>query len=691
MSNKVEYLRNLLANFRPDVNPNWEALTAAIGDRDQEMFDLLEDIKKELSFLSADGVYLDRIASNLKIIRDYRVGMSDISFRKYIYTMSFAPKQIKKTIDDILDIFYSKEHTTAYVATTVYETFALKDGWTLEYTVDKTNIETITFVTDNFVNINAATAMEVVNAINSQALYSFAAPDYNLQNNVNYVRVYTNTLGTSGSIEITGGLSNIALKFENFNANAGNGFATTWQISKIGQTVSFTRLAGMSYGPSYVSAGDFVLIDVPGYETSAEIVSVDLNTGTFSFISSTAPAGTVIWNQTSADQIKFMKPYIFTSFMRESRALCWDIQNNSFVVELPPTPSVLEYKEAGAGRTNNFIDKVTGYIDNTSLTIEHPIFWPSVGTFIMEPTYEILEMDQLGNIVTGVTYNSKTSFQDKIYSYTSIVGNTLIGITPNLPDLAQWYNPTIITGVRAPGGICTVVLPLNITLKVGNPIAITGTIGLLMPMNGAFDILSVVNGITTTTITFKSIGIAGAITAGIGTASWAVSGITTSGSKIYPYTSQINTDKKGTYMWDLDYPFTVHAEVADLDQPIYVGQNFRVLQVTGNTLPNSEGYLIINFGLSNEEGPIKYYRIDSNGLSIDSLYYFKNAHSAGSRFNLIDVAPKAISTTGGDYALYVVDPKAALTVLEDDILSLKTAGIFTRFNVLYPVQYYAFF
>ena len=687
MSNKVDYLRNLLANFRPDINPNWAALTAADGDRDQEMSDLLEDVKRELSFLTADGIYLDRIASNLKIIRDYRVGMSDTSFRKYIYTMSYAPKQIKKTIDDILDIFYSKEHTTAYVASTVPETYTLKDGWTLEYLVDRTNIETIRFTTSNFANINAATAMEIVSVINTQALYSFAAPDYNLQNNVNYVRIYSNTLGTAGSIEITGGLSNIALKFENFNTDAGNGFATTWQISKVGETVSFTRLAGMSYGPSYIAEGDIVLIDVPGYETSAYITSVNLNTGTFSFVNSAAPSGTVIWNQTLETQIKFMKPYLYTSFMRESRALCWDIQNNSFIVELPPTPSVLEYKEAGAGRTNNYIDRVSAYINSTSLDVSHPSIWPSVGTFIMEPTYEILEKDQSGNIVQGVQYNAKTSFQDIIYLYTSIVGNTLQGITPNLPDLAQWKSEMIITGVRAAGGICTVVLPLNLTLKVGGPIAISGTVGLAVPMNGVFEILSVIHGITTT-ITFKSVGIAGAITAGIGTANWAVPGMTSSGSKIYPYTSQINTDKRGTYMWDPSYPFTVHAEIADLSQSIYIGQNFRVLQITGSTLPNSEGNLILNFGLDNEEGPIKYYRLDGNNLYIDSLYYFKNAHSVGSRFNLIDVAPKKISTTGGDYALYVVDPSAALKVLEADILSLKTAGIFTRFNVLYPVQYY---
>ena len=110
-------------------NTNWRGLVEAVGQSDQFTADLVEEVRKQFFIKTASRPYIDRLASNSRISRPRLVGMDDTSFREYIPVLSYKPKQVKLIIDQLLDIFFFKESTTAFITTQSFAPFSMRDGW----------------------------------------------------------------------------------------------------------------------------------------------------------------------------------------------------------------------------------------------------------------------------------------------------------------------------------------------------------------------------------------------------------------------------------------------------------------------------------------------------------------------------------------------------------------------------------
>lgn len=93
------------------------------------------------------------------------------------------------------------------------ETFALADGQTLDVEIDGGPAQTVTFLTAQFVAIGAATALEVANVINAAIAGGSAGVA------AGAVTITSDTLGTSSSVQVTGGTANAALGFPLLLAN----------------------------------------------------------------------------------------------------------------------------------------------------------------------------------------------------------------------------------------------------------------------------------------------------------------------------------------------------------------------------------------------------------------------------------------------------------------------------------------
>lgn len=88
------------------------------------------------------------------------------------------------------------------------ETFALANGQTLTVSVDLGTVQTVTFLTGEFVDIANATAEEVAAVINAKLVGAFATVIGGTQ-----VRITSDTRGTGSHINVTGGTANAALGF----------------------------------------------------------------------------------------------------------------------------------------------------------------------------------------------------------------------------------------------------------------------------------------------------------------------------------------------------------------------------------------------------------------------------------------------------------------------------------------------
>lgn len=87
------------------------------------------------------------------------------------------------------------------------ETFALADAQTLTVEIDGGATQTITFNTAAFADIANATALEVANVINAALAGGGAAVS------TGAVRIFSDSLGTDSSVQVTGGTANAALGF----------------------------------------------------------------------------------------------------------------------------------------------------------------------------------------------------------------------------------------------------------------------------------------------------------------------------------------------------------------------------------------------------------------------------------------------------------------------------------------------
>lgn len=403
---KVDRLNDIIpAHFQPKSNPNWKAVLGAIGEQDEVLAQLVAQVREQFFVKTAIRPYLDRLAANNNISRPAFVGMQDSDFRTYIPVLSYKPKQVKQIIDSLLDIFFFKESTTAFITSQLAAPFALQDGWGLEYSADELNNERINFSTSDFTDITHATANEVVATINRQAKYSYATAEFDSITKNTYIRLFTNTVGSKGSLRITGGAANVALHFNGFIETAGNGFDTQWTVTKVGDQVTFTNTGGTSPGINQLQAGDIIIIsNIPNNNGSFEINSVDVANNAITFTNLFGGPG--VYTQTSETDTKFVRPQKYVAYTNANRAITWEVSSGEVIVEMPTSPPVVKRSLQGSYHINGVTGQMINRVSDTALTLQDASLFPLAGNFWLQ---ELQEIDSHWLTPSESTFNSVTS------------------------------------------------------------------------------------------------------------------------------------------------------------------------------------------------------------------------------------------------------------------------------------------
>lgn len=678
------------AYFKTRQNPNWRALIEALGEVDQEVADLIEEVRKQFFVATASRPYLDRLGANVNVSRPKFVGMSDDDFRIYVPVLAYKPKQVKAIFDELLDIFFFKETTTAFIASSAVEPYALEDGWDLDYIVDGINEERIKFSTSDFSSIGAATAAEIAAAINRQALYSFAIPFNDSVTKTNSVRIFTKTVGSTGSLQMIGGLANIVIQFQNFITNVGNQSTTIWTVTKVGDTTTFQWTGGSNPGLTNLEAGDIALIVLPGNAGSFPVLTVDASTNSFTFTNLFSTPGVYDHSIIPNSFVKFMTAEKAVIFTKNIRAVSWEVEPGEIIIEMPSTPPVVKRNLKGSAHINGVVSSVTSRVDDTTLQLTNASLFPlNGGKFVLQPLNEIKTRIHTGSVdeITSFQFNSSFDVTQR-FSYTSKTGNVLSGITPNLPLTSDTFQVPITSATRDGFGVVTVTTSSPHTFSVGEYAIIDGTSGpLVTPVNGSFQIQSAPS---STSFTFNSPGDAGTDTGG--SARVERIEMAAAGSLVYLTSANLNTGIFGPYMWDLNAPFVLSSATTAIEADIKAGNIVKVLPIApGNNIPNQEGFLIFDFGTESQEGPVRYLlKPNANSISLDPAYVFLFNHDIGSAITVISrKGAHIMSGVGSEYAAYITDPSQARLVLEDLMKKVKSVGIFIEFLIRYPKQYYS--
>ena len=439
--------------FRTRTNPNWSALISSLGQSDQNLADLVEQVKKQFFIKTAERPYIDRLGANFKVSRPKFIGMDDATFRTYIPILAYQPKQVKLVLDLLLDVFFFKESTTSFTQSEGAELYNLSDKWKIEYTVDGTKEESIVFEADDFTDINNATAEEVAGVINRKALHSFAIVFDDRILKRKFMRIFTNTIGSKGSIQITGGRANMEFRFVGFNNDAGSGTNTVWDITKIGDTMTFKHIGGTSPGLNRVLAGNVVIIDIPGNEGSFLITKVDVGAGTFEFVNLFGTPDIFDHSTAPDTAVRFMTLEKSVIYTNSNRAIVWEVSPGEIIVEIPASPPVVKRNLKGSAHVNGVVDTVINKISPTELELDNTDDWPMFGgQFVIKKRDEITTRILTDEEDEVISYTMETRFDKaQMYSYTAKSGGILTGISPDLPELAGVFEQDIATAERQTG------------------------------------------------------------------------------------------------------------------------------------------------------------------------------------------------------------------------------------------------
>ena len=673
--------------FNSRVNPNWKAIVETIGQSDQNIADLIEAVRQQFFTATANGEYLNRLGANVNVVRPPVVGMDDPTLRTYIPVLAYSPKQVKTIISDLLNIFFFSNATTSNISSTQAQPYLLKDGWELTYTVDNEYTENIVFYASDFSNIAAATAEEIASAINRQAQKSFAVAVNNRILKEYQVQIFTNTIGSSGSLTTEGGRANIALQMPGTVVGAGSGPSTIWNITKIGDTMTFAYIGGSQIGLSNVQAGDLVVIDMPGNGGTFTVNSVDLSGNSFTFNNLLGTAGVFDHGADPGFYVRFQKPTTSVVWEQDTRAIVWEVNPGEIAIEMPSTPPVLRRSQIGAGHFNGLVDTMTAYNSNTSISINDASEWPSAGQFILDPFYQVQShiLTAIEDSTSVLDVDGRFDAVSQKYTYTSKSGNTINGISPPLPAAAGITEGAITSITRDNQDLVSVVTSTTHGMSVGSSVYVYGTTG--VDFDGSWQVYSVDS---PTNFSYLSVGPAGPGSGG--TFRYERTGLAASGSNVYLTSALTNTKLLGPYLYDSTAPLVLSSYIADITNNINAGNIVLNLQVqTPNPIPNESGYLIFDYGLNTQEGPVRYlYKSSDSTIALDPSYVFKYDHVAGS--SVVAIRRKGaviMSGLGTEHALYITDPSAARVVLQSVIEKVRSVGMYLRYIVKFPEQYYA--
>ena len=693
----TDQIHNALnAYFNTRENPNWKALIEAIGESDQDIADLIVEIRKQFFIATASRPYLDRLAANYKVSRPKVVGMDDPTLRRYIPILAYQPKQVKAVIDDLLDIFFFKESTTAFTQSADHGPYTMKDGWELEYMVDNIRSELITFYASEVNDISNVAAAEIAAAINRQAKYSFGIVFNDKITGKDYVRIFTKTIGSKGSIMVTGGRADITLKFNGFISTAGSGPDTQWIITKIGDTMRFAYSAGAGPNIFQIAAGYKVIVDIPGNTGTFNVTTVNISENYFEFQNLLGTPGTFNHATNPGTYVRFISPERVVVYTRDNRSVVWETDPGKIIIEMPATPPVVRRNLKGSAHLNGPIASMLQRVSDTSRKVDTATDWPSAGQFVLRPVEEVKCRIVTPTVDEITTLEIDTDFDIRghRFSYSSKTQNgngwILSGISPPLPVASGVVDLAIASIESDSNGLLTVETALPHRISLDGSVLIYGITPEPDAMNGVFQVVEVIDA-HTFTCQSSSDAMPPRV---MGTVRIERIGLADAGSPVYLTSSIANTGIYGPYMYDTAAPFIVSSYVANTAQAISTGNIVLNLSIdVPNNIPDEQGFLIFDYGLNTQEGPVRYlYKASDSTLALDPAYVFKYNHEVGATVTAIRrKGAVVLSGLGKEYAFYVSDPAMARQILQDLIAQVKSVGLFLEYIIRYPKLYYSDF
>jgi len=662
----VDTIKRLRRFLNPSIKGKFtDAMIAALADGDDANSTLLLSAKPNMFIWTAQGQYLDRLMAGIGVNRPPGVGISDDLFRQ-IGVQQTSNKLVTNIFLDVLEIFYGSDATRANVLSGRPEGYAMQDGMTLLLQVDNSPTPLIvTFRVTDFTDIADASATEIANVISRTSFnsgYTLAANVFlDANTGLNFVQLMSGTKGPKSSVTVLGGSAQNVLQFP-LATQAIPKVGTQFTTSFDGPYVRFTWTAGPSPALAFVNPGDYVNIYGNGY--------LEVNRGTFTVENvQDGPVGSAFFE------------IINPAFVPQSPVTLTQVPGASGGGTVTST-AFIQPSPTGVSRTSNVVTVNTqanhGFSTGQTVTIAGVDNTSFNGSFIITatPALNSFQYSQLG-----------------------------VNATSGGGSAAVVYEIQTLDGTSRSSGVTTITLTTNHNLVAGQSVAVEGV------RDSSFDGTYTITSAGSNTFTYTQDG-SNDLT--FFTPQRQVIQKLTRYASVYevnpyeivvflPATTKIvkrllrgswhvhnsAADKNflSAYTFDPKSGFPISKTRTTLTQGIFAGSLETVLfGVDTSQFPDESGYLVFDWGTSNQEGPVKYLgRPSSGSLLLDPSYKFQKTHASGTSVILLkDRKPYTPKPDGTDLATYLTGTINGRVQAQDLIESLKAAGIFLNVIIVYP-------
>jgi hypothetical protein len=408
-SNKEREKQRLRNYLNPSIRgEKTEAVLEALSGGAVHLIDNVEAVNDQLYIVTAQGRYLDELLAGRNLTRPDNIGLSDQVFREIGIEVS-TRKQVIDLVHGILRVMFGEEKVRATVSSQEIEAYDLDDGDTLIIQYDDQEPVEVTFTTNQFSNINSATAQEVADAITKEIrrLGRTGAAIAKDDGAGGFVQIISETNGPSSSVRVLGGRAQNKLKFSEIRPTGGVA-ATQWTLTQEpGGIIRATWSGGPNPFIGIVQKGDYVNI----YGTAFD----EENRGTFTvsevqgglineaYIEWENPAGIPqITTQGTDEGILFFNPKRFTLNSKVSYAAGYQTENRLLEVFVPATTRVVRRDRKGAAHLQESGPSSSDQIGPYTFDITKPYIIGgeecNTEEEVNENTSLIIEVDDASNI-----------------------------------------------------------------------------------------------------------------------------------------------------------------------------------------------------------------------------------------------------------------------------------------------------
>lgn len=411
------------------LGKNLPALYKGFNENIKETETLFQACIDQMFLSTASGRFLVQRGQERGFVMPANSGLDVRAFRTLVPVMVSNPKQVRITIDDLVQAFYGVERLNPSIESAGKDLYSILDGDDLEIETESGSVS-VAIIASQVSDINNVSAQEISAILNAAQDIYIATTIVDRSTNLGTVKLTSRSPGAGSFIRVVGGRLQNILKFPNV-IKTNNTSTTTWNITK---TSTFTdeivfTWDGIGINPRTYLANinDVVTIRglVDGVEPFSELNGsyrlIEVGYDFFKIRNEVYEALSAALTQPDDNNIVFTSEDKISVFDKAEFAITSETTPSSITITVPAVPPLVRRFLSGSAHIRGSQGTVQDF-ERSFITVDVPTgqdVQVGVNQFVLSSNFQRFESRQKkyktlfkDNSLTTPTYNVDSSDED---------------------------------------------------------------------------------------------------------------------------------------------------------------------------------------------------------------------------------------------------------------------------------------